>query len=137
MTLGPVKVMGAGVVVMMCVEEVANHNCDFTVATCITHRLSVKLIVIIIPYSGLFLRGKFHKLEDFHVKIFTNPQEHQHLLILALQYSDFVIILHLLATPHSTELIITINSSQLVQLLPFLLIMQVKTLDNLLIKITV
>ena len=42
-----------------------------------------------------------------------------------------------LATPYGTELIIAINSSQLVKLLPFLLNMRVKTLDCSHIKILV
>ena len=38
---------------------------------------------------------------------------------------------YVLATPYGAELIITINGSQLVKLQPFLLNMQVRTLDSL------
>ena len=37
---------------------------------------------------------------------------------------------YVLATPYGAELIIAINNSQLVELLPFLLNMQVRTLDS-------
>ena len=37
---------------------------------------------------------------------------------------------YVLATPYGAELIIAINGSQLVKLLPFLLNMQVRTLDS-------
>ena len=80
--------------------------------------------------AGYFRGGNFHELalSDVFVGKFSRiPQNTKRLLILAhVSFRNYFA----LATPYNVELIIiAMNSSQLVKLLPFLLNIQVRTLD--------
>ena len=96
----------------------------------IKHKLALH-IVTQLPYSGLFSRGKVFM--NWLYLMFSWENFHKSLRALsAYQFQRTVVGFRdyfALATPYVAELIIAINSSQLVELLPFLLNMQGKTLD--------
>ena len=78
MTLGPIRVMGAGVVVMMCVEEVGLSTLCFQLNSWFSSQQFLYVLPKLFLIKAFYLKSKGHNLFNYVIK---GPLYDQHMMI--------------------------------------------------------